>query len=104
VSYTIIHIPTRSSSNEIKRFVVIFIPLQLTTCRVVDHHGDHVWLLYDLRDGMTLTQEIVVSSVLLITEIIAIEDHNLNNNFLHVAFESQSLLESTSDQTDSDTN
>jgi hypothetical protein len=104
VSYTIIHIPTRSSSNEIKRFVVIFIPLQLTMCRVVEHHGDHVWLLYDLRDGMTLTQEIVASSVLLITEIIAIEDHNLNNNFLHVAFESQSLLESTSDQTDSDTN
>jgi hypothetical protein len=104
VSYTIIHIPTGSSSNEIKRFVVIFIPLQLTMCRVVEHRGDHVRLLYDLWDGMTLTQEIVASSVLLITEIIAIEDHNLNNNFLHVAFESQSLLESTSDQTDSDTN
>jgi hypothetical protein len=39
-----------------------------------------------------------------ITKIITIEDHKLNNTFLHVAFGSQSLLKLTSDQTGSDTN
>jgi hypothetical protein len=57
--------------------------------------------MYDLPDGMTLAQKIVVSSVLSITEIIIIEDHNLYGTFLHVAFESQSLLKPTSDQTSS---
>jgi hypothetical protein len=52
---------------------------------------------------MTLTQEIVVSSIFLITEILVIEDHKLYDTFLYVAFWSQSLLKSTSDQTGSDT-
>jgi hypothetical protein len=42
--------------------------------------------------------------VLLITEILAIEDHKLNITFLHVAFRSQSLLKPTGDQTGFDTN
>jgi hypothetical protein len=53
---------------------------------------------------MTLTQEIVASLVLSVTEILAIEDHKLHNTFLHVAFGSQSLLKSTSDQIGSDIN
>jgi hypothetical protein len=53
---------------------------------------------------MTLAQEIVASSVLPTTEILTIEDHKLNNTFLHVAFKSQSLLKPTGDQTGSDTN
>jgi hypothetical protein len=73
-------------------------------CRVVEHHGDHVRLLYDLLDGTSLTQKIVASSILPITEILAIEDHKFYDTFLHVAFGSQSLLELTSDQIGSDTN
>jgi hypothetical protein len=104
MSYTIIHIPTKSSSNEIKSFIVVFIHLQLTMCRVVEHHRDHIRLMYDLPDGMILAQETVVSSVLLITEILTIKDHKLNDTFLHIAFGLQSLLEPTSDQTGSNTN
>jgi hypothetical protein len=104
VSYTIIHIPTKSNSNEIKSFVVIFIPLQFTMCCVVERRGDHVRLLYDLSDGTSLTQKIVVSSVLPTTEVLTIEDYKLHCTFLYVAFMSQSLLESTNDQTVSDTN
>jgi hypothetical protein len=66
--------------------------------------GDHVRLLNDLSNGVTLAQEIVASSIFPVTEILAIEDHKLNNTFLHIVFGSQSLLKSTSDQTDSDTN
>jgi hypothetical protein len=73
-------------------------------CHVVERRGDHVRLLYDLLDGMTLDQEIVASSVLPITEILTIEDHKLNNTFLQATFGSQSMLELISDQTDSDTN
>jgi hypothetical protein len=51
-----------------------------------------------------LTQKIVVSSVLSITEMLTIEGHKLHNTFLHVTFGSQSLLEPTSDQTGFDTN
>jgi hypothetical protein len=39
-----------------------------------------------------------------VTEILAIEDHKLNNTFLHVVFRSQSLLKPTGDQTGSDIN
>jgi hypothetical protein len=35
---------------------------------------------------MTLAQEVVVSSVFPVTEIIAIEDHNLYGTFLFVTF------------------
>jgi hypothetical protein len=71
---------------------------------VVECIGDHVRLLDDLPNGATLAQKIVVSSVLPITEIFAIENDKLYITFLHVAFESQNLLKPTSDQTGSDIN
>jgi hypothetical protein len=71
---------------------------------VVECIEDHVRLLDDLPYGTALAQEIVVSSVYPVTEILAIEDHKLNNTFLHVAFGSRSLLRPTGDQTGSDTN
>jgi hypothetical protein len=71
---------------------------------MVECIGDHVRLMNDLPNGATLAQEIVVSSVLPIAEILTIEDHKLNSTFLHVAFRSQSLLKPTGDQTGSDTN
>jgi hypothetical protein len=88
----IIYIPTKSSSNEIERFIVIFIHLQLTLSHVVEHRRDHVRLLHDLPNGTTLTQKIVASSIFLVTKILVIEDHKLDSTFLHVVFESQSLL------------
>jgi hypothetical protein len=60
--------------------------------------------MYDLLDSTSLTQKIVASSVLPITEILSIEDHKLHITFLYVAFGSQSLLKPTSDQTGSNTN
>jgi hypothetical protein len=71
---------------------------------VVECIGDHIRLLDDLPNGAALAQEIVVGSVLPITEILTIENDNLHNTFLHVAIGSQSLLKPTSDQTGSDTN
>jgi hypothetical protein len=104
VSYPIIRIPTKSSSNEIKGLIVVFIPLHLTLDYVVEYVEDHVRLLDDLPNDATLTQKIVVSLIFPVTEILVIEDHKLNNIFLHVAFRSQSLLKPIGDQTDSDTN
>jgi hypothetical protein len=104
VSYTIIYILTKSSSNKIDSIVVVFIPLQLTLGRIVECSWDYVRLLNDLSNSTTLTQEIVVSSVFPITEIIVIKNHQLDNTFLYVAFRSQSLLKLTGDQIDSDTN
>jgi hypothetical protein len=71
---------------------------------MVECIGDHVHLLDDLPNGAALAQEIVAGLILSITEILTIENDKLNNTFLHVAFESQSLLKPTSDQTGSDTN
>jgi hypothetical protein len=71
---------------------------------VVECIGDHVRLLDDLPNGVTLTQKIVVSSIFSVIEILAIENDKLNNTFLHVAFGSQSLLKSIGDQIGSDTN
>jgi hypothetical protein len=71
---------------------------------VVECIGDHIHLLDDLPNGVTLAQKIVASLVFSVTEILAIEDHKLNNTFLHVAFGSQSLLKPTGDQISSDTN
>jgi hypothetical protein len=85
-------------------FVVIFIPHQLTLGCVVERHLDHIRLLYDLLDGTTLAQEIVVSPIFLVTEIIVIEHHKLDSTFLYVSFRSQSLLNPTSNQIDYDTN
>jgi hypothetical protein len=104
MSYPIIHIPTYSSSNEIKGLVDVFILLQLTLGRVVECIRDYIRLLDDFPNGVTLAQKIVASSVLPITDIIAIEHDKLNITFLHVAFRSQSLLKPTGDQTGSDTN
>jgi hypothetical protein len=99
-----LHIPNKSSSNEIKNFVVVFTPLQLTLGRVVERHRDHVRLLHNLPNSTTLAQKIVTSSIFAITEILIIKHHKLDSIFLHVAFRSQSLLKSTSEQIDSDTN
>jgi hypothetical protein len=71
---------------------------------MVECSQDHVRLLNDLPNDAILAQEIVVSSVFLVTEILVIEDNKVNNTFLHVAFGSQSLLKPTSDQTSSDIN
>jgi hypothetical protein len=60
--------------------------------------------MYDLPNGTILAQKIVASSVLPITEILAIKNEKLHNIFLHVAFGSQSLLKPTNDQTGSDIN
>jgi hypothetical protein len=60
--------------------------------------------MYDLPDGTSLTQKIVASSILPITEVLVIEDNKLHRTFLHVAFRSQNLLEPTSDQAGSNTN
>jgi hypothetical protein len=65
---------------------------------------DHVCLLNDLPNGVTLAQKIIASLVFPVTEILTIEDHKFNNTFFHIVFGSQSLLNSTSDQTGSDTN
>jgi hypothetical protein len=64
---------------------------------VVECIRDHVRLLDDILNGVTLPQKIVASSVLPITEILAIKNDKLHNTFLHVAFRSQSLLKPTSD-------
>jgi hypothetical protein len=89
--------------NEIQSFVVVLVPLHLTLGHVVKCCRDHI-SLNNLPDGMTLTQEVVVSSVFPITEILTIENHKLDDTFLHVVFGSQSLLRITSDLTDSETN
>jgi hypothetical protein len=71
---------------------------------VVECIRDHVCLLDDLPNGMTLAQKIVASLVLPITKILTIENDKLNSTFLHGAFGLQSLLKPTSDQTVFDTN
>jgi hypothetical protein len=78
--------------------------LQLTIDRIVERRRDHVHLLYDLPNGTTLTQKVVASLALPITEILNMEDHKLNNTFLHLAFGLKSLLKPTSDQNDYDKN
>jgi hypothetical protein len=83
---TIIHIPTSSNSNKIQSFVVVLVPFHLTLGCVVKCCRDHISFLDNLPDGMTLTQEVVASSILPVTEILAIEDHKTHDNFLHVAF------------------
>jgi hypothetical protein len=65
---------------------------------------DHVCLLDDLPNGAALAQEIIVSLIFLVTKILTIKNHKLNNTFLHVTFMSQSMVKLTSDQTGSDIN
>jgi hypothetical protein len=101
---TIIHISTYSSSNEIQGIVVVLIPLQLTLGCIIKCCGDDVSFLYDLKNGTSMAQKIVVSPVFPITKILAIIDNELHGTFLHIAFGSESLLRTTSDLIDSDTN
>jgi L-rhamnose isomerase len=82
----IIQIPTKNSSNEVKSFIVIFIPLQLTLGRVIECSRDHVRLIDDFSNVTTLAQKIVASSVFPVTEILVIEHNKLDCTFLHVAF------------------
>jgi hypothetical protein len=70
---------------------------------MVEYIGNHVRLLNDLPNGVTLSQKIVASSIFSVTKILVIEDHKFNSTFLHVAFGSQSLLKPTADQIGSDT-
>jgi hypothetical protein len=44
--------------------------------------------MYDLPNGTNLAQEMVVSPIFLITEILTIKDNELHDTFLHVAFRS----------------
>jgi hypothetical protein len=81
VSYTIIRIPIKNNSIEFKRFVVIFIPLQLILGRVVKFSRNHVCLLEDIPNGTTLAQKIVTISVFSVTEILAIENQQLDCTF-----------------------
>jgi hypothetical protein len=53
--------------------------------------------MHDLPDGTTLTQEIVVSLVFSVIEILTAEYYKLDNTFLDVVFGSQSLLKPTND-------
>jgi hypothetical protein len=71
---------------------------------VVECIRDHVCLLDDLPNGAAVAQEIIVSLVFLVTKILTIKDHKINNTFLHVTFMSQSMVKLTSDQTGSDIN
>jgi hypothetical protein len=64
------------------------VTLQITLRSVVERRWDHVRLLDDFPNSTTLAQEIVVGSVLPITEILVIEDLKLHCTFLHVAFRS----------------
>jgi hypothetical protein len=50
-------------------------PLHLTLGCILMRCQDHVIFLNDLPTGMTLAQEIVVSLIFSITEILAIENH-----------------------------
>jgi hypothetical protein len=104
VSNSIIHIPIKSTSNEVKSFVVIFAPLQLTLHSIVERRWDHVRMLYNLPNSTTLAQKIVASLVFSVTEILVTKNQKLHITFLHVSFGSQSLLKPTSDQTVSDIN
>jgi hypothetical protein len=63
---------------------------------------DSIWDIASSADS--IDTKAPRSSVFPVTKILAIENHKLDNIFLHVAFESQSLLKPISDQTGSDTN
>jgi hypothetical protein len=98
------HITTKSGSDKVQGLIVVLIFHQLSSGCILKHHGNDVCFLYDLPNGTTLAQEIVASPVFPLTEILAIEDNELHGTFLHVTFQSQSRLRTTSDLTSSDTN
>jgi hypothetical protein len=101
---TVIHIPTKSGSDNVQGLIVVLIFCQLSSGCILKHRGDDVCILYDLPNGTILAQEIVVILVFPITEILTIEYIELYKTFLHVAFGSQSLLKTTSNLTGFDTN
>jgi hypothetical protein len=101
---TVIHIPTKNGSDKIESLIVVLVFHQLSSSCSLKHRGDDVCFLYDLPNGMTLAPEIVASPVFPITKILAIEDNELHNTFLLVAFRSQSQLRTMSDLTHSNTN
>jgi hypothetical protein len=101
---TVIHIPTKSGSDKVQCLLVLLVFHQLSSGCILKGRGDDVCFRYDLKNGMNLTQEIVMSPVFSITKIIVIEDNELHNTFLLVVFGSQSLLRITSDITSSNTN
>jgi hypothetical protein len=72
------------SSNQIQGFVVVLIPLQITLSCILKHCQDNVPCLYNLLNSMYLTQHVVPYSVLPISEIFTIENHTLDETFLHV--------------------
>jgi hypothetical protein len=51
-----------------------------------------------------LDLEIVASSIFPVIKVLVIENHKLDDTFLHVVFGSQSLLRTTSDLSSSDIN
>jgi predicted RNase H-related nuclease YkuK (DUF458 family) len=101
---TTIHIPTKSRSDKVQCLIVVLVFHQLSSGSILKYRVDDVCFLYDLPNGTTLVQEIVVSTVFPITKTLAIEDNELHSTFLHVAFGSQSRLRTTSDLTHSNTN
>jgi hypothetical protein len=101
---TIIHISTKSGSDKVQGLILVLIFHQLSSGCILKRHRDDVCFLYDLPNGTILTQGIIVSPVFPITEILAIEDNELQGTFLHVAFGLQSWLRTMSDLTCSDTN
>jgi hypothetical protein len=101
---TAIHIPTKSGSDKVQGLIVALVFHQLSSSCILKHRGDDICFLYDLLNGTTLAQEIVMSSVFSKTKILTIEDNELHGTFLHVVFESQSWLRTMSDLTRSDIN
>jgi hypothetical protein len=101
---TVIHIPTKSGSDKVQGLIVVLVFHQLSSGCILQHHRDDVCFLYDLLNGMTLAQEIVMSPIFPITQIPVIEDNELHDTFFHVAFGSQSQLRTMSDLTRSHTN
>jgi hypothetical protein len=101
---TVIDIPTKSGSDMVQGLIVVLIFRQLSSGCILKRHGDDICFLYDLPNGTTLAQEIVVSSIFPIIETLTIKDNELHNTFLHIAFRSQSWLRAMSDLTRFDTN
>jgi hypothetical protein len=102
--YTVTHIPTESGSDNVQGLIVVLVFCQLSSGCNLEHCEDDVCFLYNLPNGMALAHEIVVSLVFPITEILAIEDNELHDTFIHITFESQSRLRTMSYLTRSDTN
>jgi hypothetical protein len=98
----VMHIPTKSGSDKVQSLIVVLVFHQLRSDCILKHRGENVCFMYDLLNGMTLSQEIIVSLTFLIIEILTIEDNELHGIFLHVAFGSKSWLRTTCDLTHSD--